>query len=113
MSLVREGLSSVQVSPNTGHYLPPLSPRMMSNPLCTQLPVYLFVFRKPLLGQTRTWDHYLVCAPTPGGQDCEPKNETWPGNVPIHRVSKHMEGVWPWEMTGGVGNCGIGDGLHI
>ena len=59
------------------------------------------------------WGHYLVCAPTPGGQDCEAKNETWPGDVSIHRISKHVEGIRPWEVTGGIGNCGIGDGLSI
>lgn len=83
-------------------------------PLCTQLSACLFVcFQDAPDGPGQAGEHYLVCAPTPGGQDCEPKNETWPRNVPIHRVTEHVKGIGPWEVTGGVGNCGIGNGLHI
>lgn len=83
----------------------------MSNPLNTEVFVYWFS-GSPCWGKPG-WGHYLVRAPTPGGQDCEAKNKTWPGDVPVHRISKHVEGIRPWEVTGSVGNCDIGDGLSI
>lgn len=57
--------------------------------------------------------HHLVGAPAPGGQHREPENEARPGDVPAHRVPKHVEGVRPGEVAGGVGDCGIGDGLPV
>lgn len=99
----------MQVSPNTGHCLPPLSPRIISD----QQVLFVYCFSgSPCWGKLG-WVRYLVCAPTPGGQDCEPKDETWPRDVTIHRISKHVEGIGPREVTSGVGNCGIGDGLFI
>lgn len=76
-----------------------------------------FFCRNPsqsLVGQAKPGgDPYLVCAPTPGGQHREPKNETWPWDVSAHRVPKHVEGIRPWEVTGGIGHCDIGDGLPV
>lgn len=56
---------------------------------------------------------HLICAPTPGGQYREPENEAWPRDVPVYRVPKHVEGIGPGEVTGGVGDCGVGDGLPV
>lgn len=56
---------------------------------------------------------HLVRAPAPGGQHREPENEAWPRDVPAHRVPEHVEGVRSGEVTGGVGDCGIRDGLPV
>lgn len=61
----------------------------------------------------RLTGHHLICAPAPGGQHREPENEAWPRDVPVHRVPKHVEGIRPGEVTGGVGDCGIRDGLPV
>lgn len=72
-----------------------------------------FFCRKPPHFRLSLAGDYLVCAPTPGGQHCKPENETWPRDVPAHRVPKQVEGIGPWEVTGGVGDCDIRDGLPV
>lgn len=65
-------------------------------------------------GLGQAWlGHHLVRAPAPRGQHCEPENEAWPRNVPVHRVPEHVEGIRPGEMAGGIGDCGIRDGLSV
>lgn len=65
-------------------------------------------------GLGQAWlGHHLVGAPAPRGQHREPENEAWPRDVPAHRVPEHVEGVGPGEVTGGVGDCDIRDGLPV
>lgn len=56
---------------------------------------------------------HLVCAPVPQGGDGHSHQDSWPGQVRVHRVSENVESIFPGQATAGVLLADTGNGIKV